>query len=76
MPCLFNHRWIYDFRLYYVHRKCQFCNRAERHVRYKESVYTTWGPVRVCTNIESEPGQLVQKRSPMFVRLAHSLGLM
>jgi hypothetical protein len=76
MPCLVNHRWSFDFRLHYVYRKCQFCNVAERHLRNKEWMYTAWEPVRARTNIEPEQRQGVQKRSPAFVRLAHSLGLM
>ena len=75
MPCLFNHRWIFDFRLHYVYRKCRFCNVAERHLRYKESVDMEWEPVRVRTCIESEQSRIVQKRSPVFVRLARSLGI-
>lgn len=54
MSCLFEHRWMYDFRLYHVYRKCQFCNVAQRHVRNKESVYTAWEPVRERTDIEPE----------------------
>lgn len=59
MSCLFNHRWIYDFRLYHVYRKCQFCHAAQRHVRNKESVYTAWKPVKERTYIESEQRQMV-----------------
>lgn len=76
MSCLFEHRWMYDFRLYHVYRKCQFCNVAQRHVRNKESVYTAWEPVRERTDIEPEQRQVVQKRTPGLARLAHSLGLM
>ena len=76
MPCLFNHRWVFDFRLHYVYRKCQFCNVAERHFRNRESDYTAWEPVRVRTCIEPEQRRIIQKRSPVFVRLAHSMGLM
>jgi hypothetical protein len=76
MSCLFNHGWIYDFRLYHVYRKCQFCDVAQRNVRNKESVYTAWEPVRERTYIDSEQRQIVQKRSPRLIRLAHSLGLL
>jgi len=76
MSCLLNHRWIYDFRLYHVYRKCQFCDVAQRHVRNKESVYAAWEPVRERTSVESEQRQIVQKRTSGLVRLAHSLGLM
>ena len=75
MSCLLNHRWIYDFRLYHVYRKCQFCDVAQRHVRNKESVYAAWEPVRERTSVESEQRQIVQKRTSGLVRLAHSLGL-
>lgn len=73
MPCLFNHRWKFDFRLHYVYRKCQFCNVAERHLRNKEWAYTEWEPVRMRTRIELERSRMVRKRSPVFVRLARSL---
>ena len=76
MSCVFEHRWIYDFRLYHVYRKCQFCNVAQRHVRNKGSVYTAWEPVRERTYIESEQRQIVQNRTPGLARLAQSLGLM
>jgi len=75
MPCLFDHRWIFDFRLHYVYRRCRFCNVAERHLRKKGAMYTAWEPVTEGANIESEPRQPVRKRSPALVRLAHSLGL-
>jgi len=75
MPCLFNHRWTFDFRLHYIYRKCQFCDVAERHLRNKEWAYTEWEPVRVRTRIESGQSRIVRKRSPVFVRLARSLGI-
>ena len=76
MSCLLNHRWIYDFRLYHVYRKCQYCDVAQRHAKNGESVYTAWEPVRERTHIESERRQIVQKRSRGLARLAHSLRLM
>lgn len=76
MFCLFNHRWTYDFRLHYVHRKCLYCDVAQRHVRNKESVYTAWESIRDLTYIESEQRQVVQKRVFGFVRLAHAFGLL
>lgn len=76
MPCLFNHRWTFDFRLHYVYRKCQFCNVTERHIRNRESEYAAWEPVKVRRYVEPEQGPIVQARVPMFVRMAHSLGLM
>jgi len=59
MSCLLNHRWIYDFRLYHVYRKCQYCDVAQRHAKNGESVYTAWEPVRERTYIESEQRQMV-----------------
>ena len=76
MFCLLKHRWIYDLRFFHVHRKCQFCGVAQLHVRNKGSVYTAWEPVRESTYIESEQRQVVQKRSPGLVRMAHSLRLL
>jgi len=76
MSCLFNHGWIYDFRLYHVYRKCQFCDVAQRHVRNREPAFTAWEHIRERTYIESEQRQIVQKRSPIIIRLAHSLGLL
>jgi len=75
MSCLFEHRWMYDFRYHHVYRKCQFCNVAQRHVKNKGSAYTAWEPVRERSYIESEQRQIVQKRTSGLVRLAHSLGL-
>jgi len=76
MPCLFDHRWIYDFRFHHVYRKCQSCDMVQRHVRNRVSAYTTREHIRERTYIESEQWQIVQKRSPGLVRLAHSLGLL
>ena len=76
MPCLFKHRWIYDFRFHHIYRKCQFCDVAQRHVRNREPAFTAWEHIRERTYIESEQMQIVQKRSPGPVRLAHSLGLL
>jgi len=75
MPCLFEHRWTYDFRFHHVYRKCKFCNVAERHVRNKGSAYTAWEPVRERSYIESEQSRIVQKRASGLARLAHSLGI-
>lgn len=75
MPCLFNHRWIFDFRLHYVYRKCRFCSVTERHLRSKESVYTEWEPVKIRTGIDSERSRMVRESSPVIVRLARSLGI-
>jgi hypothetical protein len=76
MPCLFSHRWRFDFRLHYVYRTCQFCNVAERHLRNRSATYTAWEPVTERSNAESEQGQIVRKRSRMLVRLARSWALM
>ena len=76
MSCLYKHRWMYDLRFYHVYRKCQLCELVQRHVWNRDSVYTAWEPVRECTYIESEQRQIVQKRSPGLVRLAHSLRLL
>ena len=58
MSCLLNHKWIYDFRPYYVYRNCRFCNVVQRHVRNTGSVYTAWEPVKERTHIESEQRQM------------------
>jgi hypothetical protein len=78
MSCLFNHGWIYDFRHQHVYRKCQYCGVAQLHVKNKGAVYTAWEPVRERTHIESEQRQrqMVQKRFPALVRLAHTLRLL
>jgi len=76
MSCLFKHRWIYDLRFYHVYRRCQLCDSVQRHVWNKDSVYTAWEPIRERTYIESEQKQIVQKRSPGPLRMAHSLGLL
>lgn len=76
MSCLFEHRWIYDFRFHHVYRKCRFCNVAQRHVRNKGSAYTAWEPVKERSYVEAEQRQIVQKRTSGLDRLAHSLGLM
>ncbi len=73
MPCLFHHRWMFDFRLHYIYRKCQFCNVAERHLRSKQWVDTEWEPVKARPRIESEQSRTARKRAPVFVRLARSL---
>jgi hypothetical protein len=76
MPCLFGHRWRFEFRLHYVYRRCQFCNEAERHLRNRNPPYTAWEPVKERSNAEPEQRQIVRKRSRMFARLARSLRLM
>ena len=76
MPCLFKHRWMYDLRIYHVHRKCQYCSLVQRHVWNKDSVYTAWEPIGDRSHVESEQRQIVKKRSPGLVRLARSLGLL
>jgi len=76
MSCLLKHRWTYDLRYYHVYRNCQLCDLVQRHVWNKDSMYTAWEPVRERTYIESEQKQIVQKRSPGLIRLAHSLGLL
>lgn len=75
MSCLFEHRWMYDFRVYHVYRKCQFCNVGQRHVKNKGSAYTAWERVRERSHSESEQRQIVQKRTSRLDRLADSLGL-
>lgn len=75
MFCL-KHRWIYDLRLYHVHRKCSICGEVQRHAWNKESIYTDWEPIRESTYVESEQKQIVRKLSTGVVRLAHSLRLL
>jgi hypothetical protein len=76
MPCLFVHRWTFDFRLHYVYRKCQFCNVAERRFRSRKPMEMVWERVVESADIAPEPRQLVRKRSRMLVRWAQSLGSM
>ena len=76
MSCLFRHRWIYDFRLHHVYRKCQFCDVVQHHVRNKKSAYTAWEPISERSYIESEQRQIVQHSSPGLVRLTRLLWLM
>jgi hypothetical protein len=76
MPCLFSHRWRFDFALHYVYRRCQFCNVAERHLRNRNATYTAWERVTERSIPESEQGRIVRKRSRMLVRLARSWGIM
>ena len=77
MPCLFSHRWRFDFRLYYVYRSCQFCNVAERHLRKRDATtYAAWEPVTERSHTEPERRQIVRKRARMLVRLVRSWGIM
>ena len=76
MFCLFKHRWTYDFRVHHVYRKCQFCDVAQRHVRNKDWVNTSWEPIRERMYVESEQSQIFQKHFTGLVRLTRSLRLM
>ena len=76
MICLFNHQWVYDLRLYHVHRKCGVCGVIQRHAWNRESVYTDWETIREDAYVESEQQQIVRKPSTPVVRVAHSLRLL
>jgi hypothetical protein len=76
MRCLFSHSWTYDLRHFHVYRKCEACGAMQRHIWSENSVYTVWESVRERTYIELEQRQILQKRDPTLVRLAHALGLL
>ena len=76
MSCLFNHRWIYDFRLFHVYRKCRFCSTTERHARRRGSAHAEWESVQEHVILEPEPRRIAQGRYARLLRLAHSLGLL
>lgn len=75
MPCLFHHRWTYDFRLYHVYRRCQFCNATQRNVRHRGSADMEWETIRGRVTFEPERQRIVQEHSTGLHRLAHSLSL-
>lgn len=75
MSCLFNHRWIYDFRLHFIYRKCRFCDAAQRHVRGGTTMVIEWESLPEQMNVEPEPRRVVQGHSSALLRLAHALGL-
>ena len=77
MLCLINsHRWVYDLRLYHVHRQCSVCGEVQRHYWSREADYKNWERLRERVYVESEQKGIVRKPAPRLVQLAHSLRLL
>lgn len=74
MSCLFNHRWIYDFRLHFVYRKCRFCDAAQRHARRGTTMILEWESLPERMNVEPDQRRIAQVNPTRLLRLAHSLG--